>query len=107
MDICMIKKEFYKCGGVLKASELKGLDLSSRQIKNLLDDGTISKIKFGFYELSDYFAKEEVVIARLFPKTVIYLESALLHYGFTDRIPPAWQIAVNKDIPTTCKGYIS
>lgn len=97
MDINVINKEFHKYGGVLKASELKKLGLSSRQIKKLLDEEMISKIKFGFYELSDYFAKEEVIIARLFPKAVIYLESALLHYGFTDRIPPAWQIAVNKD----------
>lgn len=57
----------------------------------------ISKIKHGYYELSDYMTKEEVVIARLFPRAVIYLESALLHYGYTDRIPLSWQIAVNKN----------
>ncbi len=38
---------------------------------------------------------EEGVLARPFPKTVIFLESALMIYGYTDRIPSAWQIAVD------------
>lgn len=96
-NFSMIKEEFRKYGGVLKTGELKECGLSSRQIKKILDDGMISKIKHGYYELSDYMTKEEVVIARLFPRAVIYLESALLHYGYTDRIPLSWQIAVNKN----------
>ena len=40
---------------------------------------------------------EESVLARLFPDAVIFLESALMHYGYTDRIPLAWQIAVDRD----------
>jgi len=46
-------------------------------------------------------AIEEVIIARLFPEAVIFLESALLHYGYTDRIPSAWQIAVDKNSKKT------
>lgn len=91
-----IKNEFIKYGGVLKTSELNALGLSSRQIKKLVDEGTISKIKLGFYELKDYMAKEEIIIARMFPKAVIFLESALMYYEYTDRIPLAWQIAVDK-----------
>lgn len=49
----------------------------------------ITKIKYGFYVLSDNIPREEVVIARLFPHAVIYLESALMHYAYTDRIPSA------------------
>ena len=94
--ISMIEMEFIKRGGVLKTAELKDLGLSSRQIKRLLDDGIITKIKRGFYELKDYIVRDEVIIARLFPQAVIFLESALFYYGYTDRIPSAWQIAVNK-----------
>lgn len=93
--------EFKKHGGVLKTSELNALGLSSRQIKKLVEEGTISKIKLGFYELTDYIATEEIVIARLFPKAVIFLESALMHYGYTDRIPSAYQIAVDRYSKTT------
>lgn len=91
-----IKIEFKKNGGVLKTSELKDIGLSSRQINKLLEDGIISKIKSGFYESKEYPPKDEVIIARLFPKAIIFLESALLHYEYTDKIPLAWQIAVDK-----------
>jgi predicted transcriptional regulator of viral defense system len=89
--------EFKKHGGVLKTSELNKVGLSSRQIKKLFEEGEISKIKHGYYELTDEVNPEEVIIARLFPEAVIFLESALLHYHYTDRIPTAWQIAVDRD----------
>ncbi|MEY8304857.1 type IV toxin-antitoxin system AbiEi family antitoxin domain-containing protein [Anaerosalibacter bizertensis] len=93
----VIYKEFKNRGGVLKTSELNALGLSSRQIKKLVDSGDITRIKRGYYELSDNIYPEEAVIARLFPDAVIFLESALMHYGYTDRIPLAWQIAVDRD----------
>ena len=100
-QIDVLKKEFQRCGGILKTVELKDLGLSSRQIKRLLNEGIITKTKRGFYELTDYVIREEVIIARLFPQTVIFLESALFHYGYTDRIPLAWQIAVDRYSKTT------
>lgn len=92
-----IVKEFERHGGVLKTAELKALGLSSRQIKKLLEKNEISKIKYGYYELAGEFTPEDVIIARLFPKAVIFLESALFHYSYTDRIPSAWQIAVDRN----------
>ncbi len=93
----VIYKQFKNRGGVLKTSELNALGLSSRQIKKLVDSGDITRIKRGYYELSNNIYPEEAVIARLFPDAVIFLESALMHYGYTDRIPLAWQIAVDRD----------
>jgi predicted transcriptional regulator of viral defense system len=101
IQIDILKKEFQRCGGILKTVELKDLGLSSRQIKRLLNEGIITKTKRGFYELTDYVIREEVIIARLFPREVIFLESALFHYDYTDRIPPAWQIAVARYSKTT------
>ena len=97
MYIDQIKMEFEKYGGILKTSELSSLGYSSRQIKKLLDEEIITKIKYGYYEFSGIIPRDEIIIARLFPKAVIFLESALLHYEYTDRIPSAWQIAVNKN----------
>lgn len=96
-----LKKESIKRGGIIRTSELKGLGYSSRQISKLMEESIISRIKHGFYELTDYIPKEEVVIARLFPDAVIFLESALFYYEYTDRIPYAWQIAVDKDSQKT------
>lgn len=57
----------------------------------LLEDGIINRIKHGYYELSDNTYPEIIIIARLYPKAVIFLES------YTDRIPSAWQIAVDRN----------
>ncbi|TYQ16258.1 UNVERIFIED_CONTAM: Transcriptional regulator, AbiEi antitoxin, Type IV TA system [Acetivibrio alkalicellulosi] len=93
--------KFNKCGGVLRTSELNELGFSSRQIKKLLETNVINRIKYGYYELTDNTCPEEAIIARLFPQAVIFLESALIHYEYTDRIPSAWQIAVDKNSEKT------
>lgn len=92
-----IYNEFTKRGGVLKTSELNAIGFSSRKIRKLLDDNIIRKIKYGYYEIANNTFTDEVVIARIFPQAVIFLESALLHYSYTDRIPQEWQIAVDRD----------
>ena len=92
-----LKQEFDKHGGVLKTLELNDLGFSSRQISMLMNENMISRIKHGFYESAEYSPKAEVVLARLFPEAIIFLESALIHYEYTDRIPSSWQIAVDKD----------
>lgn len=33
----------------------------------------------------------------MFSESIIFLESALFSYGYTDRIPSSWQIVVNKN----------
>lgn len=97
----MDRKDIYQAfkynGGILRTSELNELGLDSRQINKLIEKGDIVRIKRGFYELSGNTYPEEVVIARLFPNAVIFLESALMIYGYTDRIPSSWQIAVDRD----------
>lgn len=97
MDRNSVIQEFNRLGGILKTSELHDIGLNSRQIRRLLEENFLSKIKQGYYELAGSVNPEEVIIARLFPKAVIFLESALLHYSYTDRIPSAWQIAVDRD----------
>ena len=97
----IIRKAFRENSGILRTSELNNLGLSSRQINILLENREIIRIKHGFYELSDSIYPEEVVIARLFPNSVIFLESALMIYDYTDRIPAAWQIAVDRDSEKT------
>lgn len=91
--------EFKKHNGIMKTSELNDIGLNSRNITKLLDEEKIIKLKKGIYQLSsDIDTPDEVIIAKLFPKAVIYLNSALFYYGYTDRIPSSWQIAVDKDV---------
>ncbi|WP_202709626.1 type IV toxin-antitoxin system AbiEi family antitoxin domain-containing protein [Sporosalibacterium faouarense] len=97
----VLYNEFNRQGGVLKTSELEAIGFSNYKIKKLLEENIITKIKHGYYEISDNDYPEETIIARLFPQAVIFLESALMHYGYTDRMPSAWQIAVDRDSGTS------
>ena len=96
IDIKKLNQKFQNNGGIMKTSELNSMGLSSRQIKKLLEDQVITKIKRGYYILSNTMPQEEVIITRMFPEAIIYLESALMYYNYTDRVPDAWQITVKK-----------
>ena len=61
-------------------------------------ENVLTKVKFVVYHLAEQSVPDEVVIAWLFPTAIIYLESALLYYGYTDRIPVNWQLAIDKNI---------
>ncbi len=98
ISIDQLRKQFMDHGNIMKTSELKTIGVSSRQIAKLLETNVLKKIKTGFYEMADSAVRDEIVIAKLFPSAVICLESALLYYGYTDRIPTRWQIAVDKNI---------
>lgn len=93
-----LKAEFNKCGGLMRTFELRKLGFHSRKITSLLEKGILSKLKTGIYEMGSEVVPDEIMLMKLFPTAVIYLESALLHYGYTDRIPATWQIAVDKNI---------
>ena len=93
-----LKVEFKKSGGLMRTAELRQLGFHSRKITRLLEQGILSKVKTGVYEMGNEVVPDEVMLMKLFPTSVIYLESALLHYGYTDRIPATWQIAVDKNI---------
>ena len=93
-----LQAEFNKCGGLMRTAELRKLGFHSRKIAGLLEKGILSKVKTGVYEMGNEVVPDEAMLMKLFPTAVIYLESALMHYGYTDRIPATWQIAVDKNI---------
>jgi predicted transcriptional regulator of viral defense system len=92
-----LKHHFNKHGGIMNTAELRSLGLSSRQLLQLVNEGVLDKISRGKYQLSEQLLPEEILINKLFPNAVVYLESALFQYGYTDRIPSTWQLAVDKN----------
>lgn len=97
LSLTELKRHFYSHDGVMMTAELRALGISSRQLLQLVNEGVLEKIKRGKYQLSEQLLPEEVLIAKLFPNAVVYLESALAHYGYSDRIPAEWQLAVDKN----------
>ena len=92
-----IKRHFYNHDGIMETAELKALGISSRQLLHLVNEGILEKIKQGKYQLSEQLLSEETMIVKLFPNAIVYLESALVYYEYSDRIPAKWQLAIDKN----------
>jgi len=83
-------------GGVLRTRDLRQCGYYNQKIQKLIEDGEIEQIRRGYYQYMDENAySEAIIIAALFPDGVVCMESALDFYGYTDRTPSAWHIAVD------------
>ncbi|MDF2908215.1 MAG: hypothetical protein K0R34_3536, partial [Herbinix sp.] len=97
MDIQSVKKIFDAHDGIMKSKEIIENKIYNRFLKRLMDEGYVEKIKYGYYQWQDERAfSEATIIARLFPDAILCLESALQYYGYTDRTPATWCLAVDK-----------
>jgi predicted transcriptional regulator of viral defense system len=94
-----VKKIFERHGYVMRTAELRASKIYYENIQRLVSDGVIEKIKQGYYHLIDENNNSEVnIINRLFPDAVLCMNTALFYYGYSDRTPNEWYLAVNKDI---------
>ena len=94
-----IRSLFEQHGYVMRTSELRAVKIYYEDIQKLLTDGVIEKIKQGYYLLIDEYNDSEVnIINRLFPDAVLCMNTALFYYGYSDRTPSEWHLAVDKDI---------
>jgi predicted transcriptional regulator of viral defense system len=89
------KKIFDEHKGVVRTSEFQGSGYHHKVLKELIDQGMIIKIKRGYYGWqNNNFVSDTTIITKLFPDAVIYLLSALFIYGYIDRTPIQWHVAV-------------
>ena len=89
------KKIFDLHGGVLKTSEFQKAGYHHGILRKLVDEDIIVKIKRGYYEWqNEEFVSDATIITKLFSDAVIYLNSALFIYGYIDRTPNEWHLAV-------------
>ena len=91
-----IKEIFEEHGGVMRTSQLSKYGIHYRNLKKLLDDGIVAQVHRGYYQYQDEQAFSDMpVIVKMFPDAIICMESALDYYGYTERTPSAWHIAVD------------
>lgn len=89
---------FDKKSGILQTDQLYDLGLSKYEVKKLSQDNVLERLMKGYYKLTTTDLSDPVLIQRLFPDSVICMDSALFYYGYSDRTPIEWHLAVNKDI---------
>jgi len=98
METYNLKNIFERYDGVMKTKELYKNGVSKYDIKKLTDTHVLERITQGYYKLYNEEISDIKLISILIPDGVLCFDSALFYYGYSDRTPVEWHIAVNKDI---------
>lgn len=92
------KKIFERYGGMMRTNQLEKENILYRKIQQLIQEGHIEKVRYGYYQWVDPDDFSEIgTITRLFPDAILCIETALRYYGYSDRTPGDWHLAVSKD----------
>ena len=97
-DVQYYKSIFDKYGGMMRTTQLAEEKVFYPQREKLIADGYVEKIRRGYYQWinPDDFSEVSTVI-RLFPDAILCMDTALRYYGYSDRTPGDWHLAVSKD----------
>ena len=93
-----IRQMFESSGGLLRTKELYAGKVFYDDIQQLIKDSLVEKIRYGYYQWIDEDNPSEArLINQLFPDGILNMDTALFYYGYSDRTPLAWHLAVSKD----------
>lgn len=92
-----IKRIMEENGGIAKTNQITALGVDYRRILAWVEDGTLERVKNGYYSMGYQERSEEALIRGLFSDGVLCLDSALYYYHYIDQKPYAWHLAVDKN----------
>ncbi len=98
MDTCNLKSFFKSYNGIMKTRELYDNGVSKYELKKLIENQVLERVAKGYFKLAIDDISDIKLISILLPEGVLCFDSALFYYGYSDRTPVEWHIAVNKDI---------
>jgi predicted transcriptional regulator of viral defense system len=97
-NINQIKDIFLKNNGFAKTSDITSAGIHNRALDRLMQEGRILKLKRGLYQwIEDNEADELAILKALLPESILCMNSALYHYGYTDRTPDCYHIALDRN----------
>ncbi len=98
-NVYALKKMFRNHNYIMSTAELKASNLYYANIKQLLAQGLLERVRRGYYRWTEDDGESEVVIInRLFPEAVLCMETALFYYGYSDRTPAEWNFTIDKNV---------
>ena len=98
MDIQHCKKTFEHYGGMMRTKELEQEKIYYKNIQQLIEAGCVEKVRYGYYQWVNPDDFSEIgTVSRLFPDAILCMDTALRYYGYSDRTPGEWHLAVSKD----------
>ena len=85
---------------LIRTSELNGLSIYSKEISELVESGYIERVKQGYYRIVEHTEdhSEAKLISQIYPDGIICMVSALFYYGYSDRTPINWDIAIDRNV---------
>lgn len=97
-DVQYYKGIFDRYGGMMRTTQLAEEKVFYPQREKLIADGYVEKVRRGYYQWinPDDFSEAGTVI-HLFPDAILCMDTALRYYGYSDRTPGDWHLAVSKD----------
>ena len=97
-DVQFYKSIFDRYGGMMRTTQLAEEKIFYPQREKLIADGYVEKIRRGYYQWINPEDFSEVgTVIRLFPDAIFCMNTALCYYGYSDRTPGEWHLAVSKD----------
>lgn len=94
-----IKNVVKNNGGIVKTSQLNEIGIENYEIARICDNGELERVKHGYYQLANRTEiSEEKMIATFLADGIVCMESALFYYGYSDKTPLVWTIAVSRNI---------
>lgn len=90
-------KQFKAHGGVMRTSETEEVGIHNRTLYHMLDEGYVTKLERGVYQLSDndMLANPDLaIVAKKIPRAKVCLISALDFHEMTTEIPHEVHIAL-------------
>lgn len=89
---------FDRYGGMMRSKQLQEENIFYRTLQKLIAQGYVEKVRYGYYQWVDQEDFSEVsIVVRLFPDAILCMDTALRYYGYSDRTPVEWHLAVSKD----------
>jgi predicted transcriptional regulator of viral defense system len=98
MKLIEIRKIFQENNGIMKTSELYKNGITKYEIKKFTDSEFFERISTGYYKLYEEEISDVKLISILLPEAVLCFDTALYNYGYSDRTPTEWHLAIDKDI---------
>lgn len=97
-DIEYYKRIFDRYGGMMRTTQLAEEKVFYQHREKLIADGYVEKVRRGYYQwVNPEDFSEAGTVARLFPDAILCMDTALRYYGYSDRTPSDWHLAVSKD----------
>lgn len=88
----------HNISGILTTSQLNQHGFKNYEITRLCKKGVLVRLKQGYFCRNDEFPCDEEIIHTIYPDGILCQDSALFHYGYTDRTPLMWTIAFTRTV---------